>query len=299
MTNQTPTITVAIPTIGRDQCLIDLLGQLLTQTRPPDEILISDQNFPPLPTLDQFLDRHPEIRRIRSELKGVVANMNLLLRDAKSDIILYLDDDVVVRPDLVESHLKNYEDSKIDAVAGAFSQPSGDLPESRIFSVGRYHALTGSITANFNSNRRQYCDIAQGLNMSMRRKKMIGAGGFDVGFVGNGYFFESEATYRLVVRGARMIFDPKTHVQHLAVSRGGARIHDKALHNFYFVRNGIRFYRRHSPLIGLPFRTLYFAVYSFLKALKNRSPRILWLALRGIVAGLFQSSRIDQTGLHP
>jgi len=181
-----PTITVAIATLGREECLIELLDSLSQQIRPADEIIISDQNFPPIQALDRFLEQHPQIRRIRSELKGVVANMNLLLQESTSDIVLYLDDDVVVRPDLIEKHLRNYEDPVIDAVAVAFSQPSGDLPESQIRSVGRYHALTGGVTANFNSCRRQYCDIAQGLNMSMRREKMMHAGGFEVGCVGNG-----------------------------------------------------------------------------------------------------------------
>jgi len=128
---------------------------------------------------------------------------------------------------------------------------------------------------------------------------MSHAGGFDVGFVGNGYFFESEATYRLVRRGGRMIFDPATRVKHLAASRGGARVHDKALHNYYFVRNGLRFYRRHSPRLGLPLRALYLLAYSFLKAVKNRDLRIFRLALQASVVGLVQNITIDQTGLKP
>jgi hypothetical protein len=44
LSQEPASIAVAIPTFGRDQVLIDTVGHLLRQSRPPKEILILDQS---------------------------------------------------------------------------------------------------------------------------------------------------------------------------------------------------------------------------------------------------------------
>jgi GT2 family glycosyltransferase len=277
------TITVAIPTLGRFEEVRDTLEGILAGTRVPDEILVSDQNTPALPELDSYLASHaPRVRHLRTEPKGVVYNMNRLLAEAKSDVILYVDDDVVPSPKLVEAHLANYADTKIAGVAGRVEQPSGDLPPEEVDQVGTFRPWTGGMTFRFNGLKRQHCVFAQGANMSFRRTSLLSINGFDEGFGGNGYFFESDATLRLVEKfPSGLVFDPLATLKHLAAPRGGARVHDRAIHNAFFVQNAVRLYRRHCPKVVFPFLILKLLLLTVAKSFYRLSPR---MAIVGVFA---------------
>ncbi len=282
------TITVAIPTLGRFEEVRDTIEGVLSGTRIPDEIIVSDQNSPALPLLDAYLkSRSPLIRHVKTEPKGVVFNMNTLLREAKSDVILYLDDDVVPSSGLVEAHLKNYAEGRTEGVAGRVEQPTGDLPPEEVKEVGKFNRWTGKMVFRFNGKIRQNCVFAQGANMSFKRKSLLTIGGFDEGYIGNGYYFESDATLRLV-RGFPngLVFDPEATLVHLAAPRGGARVHDRALHNAFATRNAIRLYRRHCPKPVFFFLVSKLFVITLVKALYRVSPRIAVLGIGALFAGL-------------
>lgn len=290
-------VSVCIPTLGRDQEPIDTVSALLKQSRIPDEIVIVDQNDPPLPALDAFLSQHPIVRHLRSKRTGVVYNMNVALRSAQGEIILYLDDDVVLDSGLVEAHLKEYGVGQCLGVSGRVEQPQGDQRPERIYHLGKYGVLTGKVYANFNAMRRAHVSLAPGGNMSFLRDKLLEIGGFDVGFVGNGYFFESDASLRFSKAFGPMIFNPAATLKHLAAPRGGCRILDKAEHHSYFVRNGFRLFRRHSPGIFLPVFVLRMLALTLGKALKNRDLRILIWGLRAMRVGMTQKMSISSEGI--
>jgi glycosyltransferase involved in cell wall biosynthesis len=88
------TISVLIPTLGRDDVLIDTLKALLTQTRLPDEIVISDQNNPWLPQVEKYIQEikarpAPRIVHLHNAQPGLVANYNAALSAATSRIVLF------------------------------------------------------------------------------------------------------------------------------------------------------------------------------------------------------------------
>jgi GT2 family glycosyltransferase len=200
-----------------------------------------------------------------------------------------VDDDVVVPPDFLAAHLKCYEDDHIWAVAGRVEQPSGDRPPDDIKNTGQYSQLTGKMTFDYNGLRSQKCSFGIGCNMSFHRQKLINAGGFDEGFIGNGYFFETEAGYRFVKKyPGSMIFSPEAELKHLAAPRGGARLTNKAKHLYFFMHNGMRFYRRHGTSSAIGFQILKSLVLIPLKALYNWDSKIARLGMRGLWDGLRQ-----------
>ncbi len=282
------TLTLAIPTLGRFEEVRDTIEGILAGTRLPDEILVSDQNSPPLPELDTYLkSRSPLIRHLRTEPKGVVFNMNRLLQEAKSDVILYIDDDVVPSPRLVEAHLKNYADKMIAGVAGRVEQPTGDLPPERVRAVGKFNRWTGGMLFRFNGLIRQTCVFAQGANMSFDRKKLLHIDGFDEGFGGNGYYFESDATLRLSKEFPNgIVFDPEASLKHLAAPRGGARVHDRALHHSFVMRNSVRFFHRHCPRLVFTALIGKLFIYTLIKAVFRRSPNIAILGTKALILEL-------------
>lgn len=278
------TITVAIPTLGRFEVVRDTIGALLRGSVLPTEILVSDQNSPPISELDHYLQDCPTlVRHIRTEPKGVVFNMNRLSREAVGEIILFLDDDIIPSPVLVEAHLANYADDSVYAVAGRVEQPSGDRPPEKVKRTGQFSKWTGQMTFHYNGLIRQVCDFAPGGNMSFVRARLLEAGGFDEGFIGNGYFFESDGSLTFVRKfPGKMVFDPKAELKHLAAPRGGARITDRAIHTYYHVRNGLRLYQHHSPKIVYPAMWLKLFAFSIARALRRLNFQILKNGLKGL-----------------
>ena len=281
-------LTALIPTVGREREVIDTVRALLGQTRIPDEILVVDQNRPGIPELDAFLDQLPLVRHIRSPGDTVVFNLNLGLKEARGEILLVLDDDVEIPSNFVERHLANYSGQAVGGVAGRVEQPSGDLPQVQIHRVGHYSQISGEVTANFNSNERRKIMFAPGGNMSFLKRALIAAGGFDLGFEGNAYFFEPDLGMRVGQAGYEIVFDPAASLKHLMAPAGGCRITDKAEHTFYFVRNGFRRYRRFSPALGLPLFILKSMAYVTAKSIYNKNIRIFTRGLAAICQGLTQ-----------
>jgi GT2 family glycosyltransferase len=218
--------------------------------------------------------------------------MNTLLREAKSDVLLFLDDDVIPSSRLAEAHLRNYEDERVAGVAGRVEQPTGDLPPESVSEVGGFRPWSGRMIFRFNGLVRQNCVFAQGANMSFDRRRLLAIGGFDEGFIGNGYFFESDATLRLARAFPHgIVFDPDASLKHLAAPRGGARIADRSLHHAFFAHNAVRLYRRHTPAIVYPFHVLKLVILTLAKTAFRGSPPIAYQGLRAILNGVRQDSR--------
>lgn len=291
-------LSVVIPTLGRSQELIDTVSSLLKQTRLPDEIVILDQNQPSLKEVDAFLAKIALVKHFKGESPGVAINYNRCLMRATGDVVLYLDDDIIPDSHLVEMHLENYLEEGKDAspqlggVAGRVEQPQGDLPPDQIREFGTYHSFSGRITARFNATRKAQVAIAPGGNMSFYRRILLETRGFDEGFGGNGYFFETDGSLR-VSSQYRIVFEPRATLKHLMAPSGGARITDKAIHTYHYVKNGIRLYRRHSPIWGAPLISARLLSYVIAKAIYNGNLKILTQGLKALLEGWTQDMAIQ------
>lgn len=282
-------ISAIIPTLGRQDEVRDLLGMLAKQTRIPNQVVVIDQNDPELP-ISTWTPAGLSVLHLRSKTKGWAHNVNLGVQAASSEIVLILDDDIIPEPELVERHLEVYTDQaisdKIVSVAGRVEQPSGDLDPVKIRDVGRYWPWTGSFAANFNARERRFVQMAPGGNVSFVKKVLLEIGGFDPSFdIGNGNFVETDGCLSLTEKGYKMLFVPEASIKHLQAPRGGWRMSDKAQHTYYFVRNGFRMYRKHSPTVGQPIFAARMAAYVAAKSVFNKSPRIFALGFKAIWDG--------------
>jgi GT2 family glycosyltransferase len=282
-----PHLSVLIPTLGRSKEVIDTVRDLVSgQTRIPDEIVVVDQNIPSFPDLDEYLKNVPIVRHVRSATPGYAFNLNVGLKEVRGDIVLFLDDDVRLEPELVANHLRHYASVPgLAGVAGRVDQPHGDLDPSSIREIGRYGRWTGSVRGNFNARRSAVVQIAPGGNMSFRREALLGVGGFDLGFDGNGYRCETDACLRVSAAGGKIVFDPEAGLKHLMAPAGGCRITDKSIHTYYYVKNGLRLYRKHSPGVGVPWFVARMVGYVALKSLYNGRKDILARGLKAVWDG--------------
>ena len=92
------TIAVAIATTGRPEVVQEALDDLRHQTRAYDELMIC-----PAKDGDIFEDKVEALGGVivRGK-KGLTSQRNTILRELKSDIVLFLDDDFFLAPDYLE-----------------------------------------------------------------------------------------------------------------------------------------------------------------------------------------------------
>jgi GT2 family glycosyltransferase len=120
------TVTVAIPTLGRDT-LFHTIASLKAQTSAPDEVLIVHQGDSAIaPQIEQA---YPEARVLIQEVKGLSRARNAAMRAATSDWVFWTDDDQEVAPDWVENLRKlAHAYPKVGIMAGSVLPPV-EMPE--------------------------------------------------------------------------------------------------------------------------------------------------------------------------
>jgi GT2 family glycosyltransferase len=102
-------VSVVVPTRDRPKDLADLLSTLLDQTCPPFEVIIVDGS-PSGSAKEIVASSSLSFRRIRSELryiegkgKGLPAARNIGISVSKGDVVLFLDDDTLMEPNVLET----------------------------------------------------------------------------------------------------------------------------------------------------------------------------------------------------
>ncbi len=217
--------SIVVPTFQREQVLLDTIELLLKQNPAATEILIVDQSpdheIDTVASLESW-HRQGAIRWLRRPEPSIPKSMNYGLLQSRSDIVLFLDDDISISPNLVGNHLAAYmEYPTAVAVAGQVLQPE-EHAEAIIQSckkVGMY----ADLGFRFNSTHGDWVNNVMAGNLSVRRQFAIAAGGFDENFIGTAYRFETEFARRLTNTGGKIRFYPEATINHLRASRGGTR----------------------------------------------------------------------------
>ena len=218
-------LTIALPTYGRDEVLVNTVEQLLAQDPPASEILVLDQTPEHAPETESRLrDLHDreEIRWMRLKKPSQPGALNVGLRAAAQPIILFLDDDIRVDAGFLQAHVRTYDAPSVTAVAGQVLQPDqepvpgGPRP--------RDDGPFADLDFPFHSDRRVWVRNGMSGNLSVRRDAAVEIGGFDENFVGHiAYRFDAEFCKRLCRSGRRIRFEPEARIHHLRAGRGGTR----------------------------------------------------------------------------
>jgi GT2 family glycosyltransferase len=222
-------ISVAIPTFGRDEVLINTISFILFQQPSSQEVIIVDQT----PEHDAAtaarlseLERDGRIRLLHQD-PSIPKAMNRALAEATGDIVLFVDDDIIPSPDLIAMHLEAHQRTDAAAVVGQVLQP-GEEP----INVVHPPATTGlwaDLQFCFRSTHPATVRNVMAGNLSVKRAAALAAGGFDENFVGVAYRFETEFARRLSRTQGIIHYEPSASIRHLAAARGGTRSFGKHL----------------------------------------------------------------------
>ncbi len=216
-------VAVAFPTYGRERVLVESVEHVLAASPAPGEILVVDQTPRHDEATERALRTHAEagrIRWLRRSTPSITAAMNAALGSATRPVVLFLDDDVVPRADLVGAHAAAYESDDTWAVAGQVLQPGEEPTRPRPYTRA---GMSRFLDFPFHSDARAFVENGMAGNLSVRREAALRVGGFDENFVGVAYRFETEFCRRLCAGGGRILFEPAASLRHLRASSGGTR----------------------------------------------------------------------------
>lgn len=215
MTARPPKISVVIPTYDRLSQLRRVLRGFAAQTVPPDTfetIVVSDGSTD---GTDDYLTSGAlplPVRFVRQHNRGPAAARNAGVATAGGELVLFVDDDVVPAPDLIERHLAQHRRADGDvAVMGPMLTP----PD---------HVMSPWVAYEQAMLEKQYEAMRRGAweptarqfftgNASVGRAQVLAAGGFDPRFT---RAEDVELAYRLAARGVHFVFDPDAVGLHYA-----------------------------------------------------------------------------------
>ncbi|MGL4603036.1 MAG: glycosyltransferase family 2 protein, partial [Iodobacter sp.] len=218
-------IAIGIATYNRDDVLINTINECLGQSRKADQIIVIDQT-----------EKHSD--DVQSKLNELIADgiilyafqakpslpsaRNYALSLCTCDAIIFIDDDVNLPKNFVESHERNFiKDPDLHAVAGGIDQRLGwpkilrPLNWPKVLDY-RYFKIGGKVRAENIAN-------FHGANHCILVDKAIELGGYDERLYGVALREETDLALRLYQSGGKITFDPDARLLHLAVPTGGCR----------------------------------------------------------------------------
>lgn len=195
--------SVVIPTYQRRELVTDTVSALARQSydAPFEVIVVVDGATDGTAAALSALELPFPLRVIQQENAGLAAARNRGAARATGDILLFLDDDMIAKPDLLREHARSYE-AGADAVAGGFAEDAGTF--------SAFHTPIADEEEEISSPFAVY-----GGHMSVRRSVFEEVGRFDPDFTRpeNYGHEDSDLAHRLLQR-FRVVGNPAAVCRH-------------------------------------------------------------------------------------
>jgi glycosyltransferase involved in cell wall biosynthesis len=205
-----PAISVIVPTVRRGQALARCLAALEAQTLPASafEVFVVDDS----PDEPGALPPHGRLvlhlHRTGGRGAAVARNEGALL--ARGELLLFLDDDLIAAPDLLERHIACHGEAPSDAVVIGYSPPRP--PRPGLAALGAALWWEDQFRSMERSAALSFTDALSG-NVSIRRSAFLDGRSFDPSFEGLRRE-DWEWGFRLLTGGARLRYEPEAVAAH-------------------------------------------------------------------------------------
>lgn len=193
-----PRATVVVPAHNRPAAISETVAALLPAARAAqaEVVVVDDGSTPPLtldPKADLRIIRTEGIERSRARNAGALA--------ARGERLLFVDDDITVRPDFVVHHLAGMAEFGDVITVGRISLPA----EWAGSPFGRFRRLIedpGERLRGF-VGEKNFCTAA---NMSIDRSRFLALGGFDPAILSAE---DQDLALRFCETGGRIVYLPE------------------------------------------------------------------------------------------
>jgi len=246
------------------------------------EIVVVDNNSrdQTRAVVEEFCRRYPgRFRYLFESLQGLSQARNSGIREAKGDVIVFVDDDLTVEPTWLQNLTANLQDSRWAGAGGRILPERGFSPP-RWLSLDGPYAMGGVLALFDRGDKPGELDWAPfGANMAFRKSMFEKYGGFrtDLGRRGNNLMVGEDTEFgrRLVSAGERLRYEPSAVVYHPVPAN---RLRKEYFLGWYFEfgRSVVRERERGPDVWGIP--------RPYLSVLKKGSTTLARLTLRWLLA---------------
>ncbi len=209
-----PAMTVVIATRDHRGLLIEALGGLSQQDGVKagefDVIVVADACTDGTSEALRGLAVPFELTLIEQVHSGLAAARNRGLAEARGEVIVFLDDDVIAKPGLIDGHRRLQSLSRNTVVLGEITAAKVSRSPWDAYEDAMRHKRQTAL-----STTEQPSGIHSAGNFSVHRDLLAAAGGFRGYLPGNQ---EVELGYRLREMGAEFVFSPTAPAEHCGSS---------------------------------------------------------------------------------
>lgn len=299
-------VSVIIPTFNRAEMVVRCVQSVLETGYPDLEVIVVDDCSPEdvRGRLAVAFPSRDDVRCVRTPRNLMVAGArNFGARQARGDLLLFLDNDNIIPTDMVAELEKALRSLPNAGFVGALSIHRSAEREGRIWTLtSHYNPWTSRpIERGANARVEDIADLQSAYetdyapNCSMVSREVFEAvGGFDASF--GMMYEEADFGLRIVEAGYRGYLSTRARTDHFGFLDPGCAPRLRQLgierprRTFCFARNRLRFARKHFNFLQILSVTLVFAPLSCAYycgiALRNRRPDIAWAYLKGTFAGI-------------
>jgi len=252
-------VSVIIATYNRENVLCETIEQIRSQDYNDFFVHIVDHTTEHSPETEKYLASLPNrFNHHKLTEGGLCTARNYGLQESEGDIVIYIDDDVRLADDFISSHVAEYDDPKVGAVAGQVLTPRHPEPINKP-PVGRI-TWYGRSVSRLHSDRPGYVGEGRGCNMSFRRELLEAIGGFDTNLE---FRDESDVFHRLRDKNYVVRFSPSAGLYHKENESGGTMFNDQRSRSEIqqISKNKHYFHLKNKPLVTFPAAVLTSILY--------------------------------------
>jgi len=275
--NTNPKITIGLPTYNRAELLSSCVNSVIESNYENWELIISDDCSSD--TTEKFaqalLKLDDRIKYYRQPNRILLPkNRNIICSLASSDLILFIEDDVLIDKDCLTNLVITYNELLSKKKVGAITPrmiTSGQIPSNNpsldIVSVNRW---TGLLQANFDYSCNEPMKILLGHACSLISKQAWkDIDGYEESrYGGTNFREETDLYFRMAQKGYEIFFEPKAIIYHNTHNTGGCRPSNRLKGNIYYAKNHIVFLLRFYKI-----RTIYmipaFCIYLIYRLIRS------------------------------
>ncbi len=219
-----PLVSVIIPTLNRLDLVRTLVDNLRRQTYSNFETIVVDQS------IDRSVGSTAGVRWLSLKRANRSLAKNVGWHEAKGDILLFCDDDIVPEETMIEAHVRAHSDTSIGGVSCRVTEEGLEpLTTNYICRVTSY----GRMIDRFQSDTECFVETLVGGNMSVKREVMKETGYFDALFAGTSIFEEQDLSERMRNLGFKILFTNRSSVHHLPQKDGNVGLRSTDPSNYY------------------------------------------------------------------
>lgn len=216
MKKENPLISIIIPTRNRYEFIRLLIGDLRQQDFTDFEIIVVDQS--------DKVEKLEGCHQIVSNTLGPCVSRNLGVKNAKGNILVFLDDDGRVYGDFVREITTSIINNEYSIVIGAVCSPKGDYLRSEgSYLKAKNENFIKVLTSSPYASMSRICMAFSAGCGAIKKEIFNEIGGFDESFDPTGAGEDRDMALKLFLAGHVTWYNAKAKLLHAVASKGGSR----------------------------------------------------------------------------